>query len=395
MSNESPIQTISNVGASRTRDVAAYYFPSYHADARNSQWHGKGWTEWDLVRGATPRYAGHQQPKIPAWGYFDESDPSWANREICLAADHALTCFIYDWYWYGDKPYLNGGLEQGFLKAPDRHRMKFALMWANHDWNNMFPARFTNRPEIMETGLVSPEVFDHLCEYVIENYFSQNNYLRLDGGLYFSIYELGTFIKGMGGVGQARRALENFRERCQRAGVGDLHLNTVVWQLAVLPGELKLANADEVIRELGLDSATSYAWVHHYGFNNATFPQDDYNKAALANHQVWDHYAQTLSVPYYPNVSMGWDPSPRTCQTNRYENRGYPWTSVLEGNTPQAFEYSLQKARDFIERTSAKSSMVTLNAWNEWTEGSYLLPDTVNDDAYLKAISRTFGSAHE
>lgn len=52
--------------------VAVYYFPNYHADRRNEEWHGKGWTEWELVKAAKPRFDGHQQPKVPLWGYEDE-----------------------------------------------------------------------------------------------------------------------------------------------------------------------------------------------------------------------------------------------------------------------------------------------------------------------------------
>ncbi len=90
-----------------------HYFPNYHPDARNDAWHGKGWTEWELVKAATPRYPGHRQPIVPAWGYFDESDPQWAAREIDLAADHGVTCLLCDWYWYKDGPYLQHGLENG------------------------------------------------------------------------------------------------------------------------------------------------------------------------------------------------------------------------------------------------------------------------------------------
>ena len=74
-------------------EVAVYYFPEYHADARNDKWHGKGWTEWELMKAARPRFEGHRQPKVPAWGYFDESDPQWAAKEIDLAADSGITAF--------------------------------------------------------------------------------------------------------------------------------------------------------------------------------------------------------------------------------------------------------------------------------------------------------------
>src|SRR5262245_29790739 len=104
-------------------EVAAYYFPQFHRDRHNDLWHSPGWTEWELVRAARPRFPGHRQPIRPAWGYFDQSDPVWAAREIELAADHGISCFLFDWYWYEDGPFLAAALERGFLGAPNRDRL--------------------------------------------------------------------------------------------------------------------------------------------------------------------------------------------------------------------------------------------------------------------------------
>jgi hypothetical protein len=90
---------------------------------------------------------------------------------------------------------------------------------------------------------------------------------------------------------------------------------------------------------------------------------------------------------------MGWDPSPRTIQSDRYEQKGYPFTTFLEGNTPEQFKAALVKAKDFAQQLPANHRMVTLNAWNEWTEGSYLLPDTVTGTKYLEAVRDVFGPA--
>ena len=46
--------------------VACYYFGNYHpGDPRNEARMGPGWTEWELLKSARPRFPGHQQPKVP------------------------------------------------------------------------------------------------------------------------------------------------------------------------------------------------------------------------------------------------------------------------------------------------------------------------------------------
>jgi len=114
-----------------------------------------------VVKAAKPRFPGHEQPKVPSWGYFNEADPVWAAKEIDLAADNGIDIFIYDWYWYSNTgQYLQEGLEKGFLHAPNRNRLKFALMWANHDWLNIQPATFDNSRIKLTSGAVSPALWD-------------------------------------------------------------------------------------------------------------------------------------------------------------------------------------------------------------------------------------------
>ena len=67
--------------------IAAFYFPNWHCDPRIEALHGKGWTEWRVVQYATPRFPGHCQPKVPLWGYQDESDPEVMAQKITAARD--------------------------------------------------------------------------------------------------------------------------------------------------------------------------------------------------------------------------------------------------------------------------------------------------------------------
>ncbi|MDF2715496.1 MAG: hypothetical protein K0R28_2421, partial [Paenibacillus sp.] len=68
----------------------------------------------------------------------------------------------------------------------------------------------------------------------------------------------------------------------------------------------------------------------------------------------------------------------------------YPYMPVLADNTPEQFEQALRDAKAFVEKTDRSPRIVSINAWNEWTEGSYLEPDTVYGMAYLEAVRNVF-----
>jgi len=369
--------------------VATYYFPNYHQDKRNIQIFGRGWDEWALTRHATPRFPGHKQPKIPLWGYEDEACPKVMAKKIAAAADHGIDCFIFDWYYYNDGPFLERCLDEGFLGASNNHRIKFALMWANHDWLNIHPAKRGTPPNLLYPGQVSVETFDHICDLVIERYFKHPSYWKIDGKPYFSVYELFRLIQGFGGNDETAVAITRFRHKVKAAGFPDLHLNAVVWGVQILPGEKVLTQPEQLVGLLGFDSVTSYVWVHHAPMPD--FPRTSYESIMNKNVDFWRQAAASYSVPYYPNVMMGWDSSPRTVQSDVLENIGYPYCPVIEAS-PAMFEKALQTARDFMMSQPQERRILTINAWNEWTEGSYLEPDTVNGFGYLEAIKRVFGN---
>ncbi|MEI8093724.1 MAG: glycoside hydrolase family 99-like domain-containing protein [Spirochaetales bacterium] len=369
--------------------IGVYYFPNYHVDPRNEAWHGQGWTEWELVKAATPRFTGHRQPKVPLWGYLDESKPETAAKQINAAADHGIDAFIYDWYFYENGPFLNRALEEGFLKAPNTERLKFSLMWANHDWINIFPFKRSMNHTTLQSGLVTEATFEKATDYMIAHYFDQPNYWRVQGGLYFSFYELMGIIQGLGGRKETRRILDNFRAKVRKAGLGELHLNAVVWGIQNLPGEKKLENPDEMVKELGFDSVTSYVWVHNVPME--AYPSVEYSSYAQSAIQDWSKFRGQFSVPYFPNVSMGWDSSPRTVQSDVHGNLGYPFTPMLVGNTPNEFQKALAAAKEHVSDSKTPVPVLTINSWNEWTEGSYIEPDTEFGLAYLEAIKTVFG----
>jgi hypothetical protein len=61
------------------------------------------------------------------------------------------------------------------------------------------------------------------------------------------------------------------------------------------------------------------------------------------------------------------------------------------GSTPERFEQLLRDAAGHVERDPRQPFAVLINAWNEWTEGCFLLPEERAGNARLEAVKRTFG----
>ncbi|MBW7458122.1 glycoside hydrolase family 99-like domain-containing protein, partial [Paenibacillus sepulcri] len=180
-----------------------------------------------------------------------------------------------------------------------------------------------------------------------------------------------------------------FRTRVREAGLGELHLNAIVWAVPNLPSEQKVENLNDLINRLGFDSATSYVWIHHNQIPE--FPAYSYAKYCEMSVRDFDTFTNKFDLPYFPNVTMGWDSSPRTIQTDRFDHLGYPFTPILTGNTPEEFRLALKQAKAFLDEGITNPKILTINSWNEWTEGSYLEPDTKYGMAYLEAIRDVFG----
>lgn len=364
-------------------EVVSYYFGNYHLDKRNEERLGKGWSEWILVQNAKPRFEGHQQPKVPLWGYTDEANPRDMEQKIDCAVEYGVDVFLFDWYYYDDGPFLERTIDDGFLFAQNREKIKFALMWANHDWVDIFPKHKDIPSPLLYPGKVTPETFDKICDLVIEKYFKQPNYWKINDSPYFSIYDLNQFAASFGSYEATKRAIERFREKTKAAGFPDLHLNAVYWMRPNIPGEVKLDDPVKIIEDLGFDSVTSYVWIHHVPLNEQ---KTDFNWVRDEYFKHWDSARSSFSIPYIPNVSVGWDSSPRACQDDPFGNYGYPFTNTISNNTPENFKKALEMTKEKILQDPSSPRILNINCWNEWTEGSYLEPDTVNGYGYLEAI---------
>ena len=371
----------------RTYDIAAYVWPSYTGDEPRSKifWQ-EGYGEWQTVKKAGPKFPGHDWPRKPLWGYVNEADPRVMEMEIDAAADHGVNVFIYDWYWFDRRPFLECCLNNGFLGARNNDRMKFYLMWANHNANHLWSYDLSDT-EVGETviwkGSINRVDFEEMCERLIDKYFFLPNYYTIDGCPVFMIYELATFVEGMGSAEEAAAALEWLKKRVKEKGLPGVHLQITgrsgsTLNLSGVDGG-EVIDSAEVMKLMGIDSFSHYQYVHFTDIDR------DYGEIMEDVKKVWNTAEESYGIPYYAHVSCGWDNNPRfKCFR----------PGIVKNNTPEAFEKALVAAKEYTDRMLGKHperpALITINSWNEWTETSYLEPDDLYGYGYLEAIKKVF-----
>lgn len=379
-------------------EVITVYFPSWHPDAHYEKWYGKGFSEWELLKTTVPLFEGHHQPKRPSWGFFDESDPVWMEKQIDAAADNGVSVFMFDWYWYGGEKFLEAALEKGFLNAGNRDRLKFFLMWANHDWGKWPAVTGTpgmglakeNQGNIKLLHIAhSPDDMRRVADYCSEHYFSQPNYWKTEEGEpCFCMYNLETLMEKCGGEDSARAALEVFERQVCKNGFPGVHLIANIGCCDDNPfccGWDRVAWADR----LGFKDVFAYNIVRTPSFPKIpdSLPVVDYREVMDSHHYCWEKIDEG-GLNQFPVVTTGCDVSPRwhrgvelpmDFRTLRYE-------PIIINNTPENFGELLEGALARAGKQKGSLRAVIINAWNEWTEGMYLLPEEKYGMAYLEEI---------
>ena len=366
-------------------DVAAYVWPAYQPEPRWKELgiFGDGMGEWQNLYEATKRQACDYQGMKPLWGYEDESDPVAVARKIDAATSAGVNVFIYDWYWYEGRPFLENGLDRGFLGANNNALMKFYIMWANHDvtglWNNKVSTA-DGKNDVIWSAKVTDWDFKTIVNRWIAMYFSRPNYYKIDGKPVVSIYDVKGFIE-WDGLEKAKARMGYLRDRVKSAGFPGLHFQVVgCWNLPELKGALA---------ELGVDSFTSYSW------NDGTWERINDKSKPECTYAEWSEMAlglcgkymagaKELGAVYFPNLTVGWDTNAR-----------YPATEtrrIVRDANPSDFEASARRVKSWADANVPASlpRLITVNSWNEWTEGTYLEPDDRFGYGYLNAIRNVF-----
>jgi hypothetical protein len=257
--------------------------------------------------------------------------------------------------------------------------MKFFLMWANHDANYLWDRRNASedhRATVIWQGKTDLENFHVIGTRWLTQYFTRPNYYKIDGKPLISIYDLKNFLNTFGSIEVAREAMLWLDEEAKKYGLPGVHFQAIHQgdRIRDLSGLDSQKAPEAMIELLPFSSLTNYQYAHMMNVDR-TFRETTPDAVA-----EWKRLCERFEATYFPHVSIGWDNNPR--HINLFK------PNILRENTPEAFEEALREAKKFAEEIGV--SMVTINSWNEWTEGSYLLPDDLYGYGYLDAIRNVF-----
>ena len=214
-----------------------------------------------------------------------------------------------------------------------------------------------------------PSDFSELVSHCSREFFNDKNYWRINDRPIFYMYFLGGFIEQLGEDGIAQ--LLSAGKKTARVFGHNPYFVSIT------------AAVD--FPDVGFDAYTGYNFFPDFS-KDAPLVQE-YTLQAQQRILDWNNIASRTKKHYIPSISAGWDATPRGEKRDSIDaSFGFPWSPIVVNNTPENFASFLQEGILFAK--TQPTPIVNICAWNEWSEGAHIEPDTVNGYAFLEAIKR-------
>lgn len=353
--------------------IIAFYLPQYHEIEENNKWWGPGFTEWHTVKNAQKYQKDQYQPKIPLHNNYyklDAEDGGTIKWQADLANIYGIYGFCFYHYWFkNNKKMLYKPVE--ILKNHEEINVRYCFCWANEPWRRTWYAG--NSEVLIEQDYGSESDWERHYKYLSE-FFKDNRYIKVDNKPMIIIYKTKS-IKCL------PEMVKKWNELAEHDGFDGIYL-------------ISERNAfEQEDRNILFDAYCDFepALTLHYRLNKyeninriiKRYTKRFINKISKNKRieNVLDikvlyakmgNEKEHFSKPVYPGICPMWDNTPR-----KYEKGLY-----LKNSSPSLFYNKLLD----IRKNYSNDTFVFVNAWNEWSEGAYLEPDSQNRYGYLEAI---------
>ena len=323
-----------------------YQFTVYNRTLDNSLY------EWELVKNAKSLYENHNQPRFPVDNYMNIDYYNQANldliiRQVELAKTHGIYGFGIYYYWFSGERVLEKPLNIIFENK--NINISFLLIWRNEDF-------------IVNEVTLFDEKYDKVEIFIddIKKYLDDPRYIRNNGRPIVGIYKPDNIIK--------LKIIPILRKKAKEKGIGDIFI------IANFNG-----TKNEELNNTKMFDGGFEVPPHNLNFSdlmkyNFSYYYDGllYTKNHLEN--------ITYNIPIYKGTMTEYDNSPKVSVN----------PTIFDEFSPEKFYIINKSIIDWTKnKYNSDNRFIFVNAWNNWSEGTYLEPDKKYGYASINALSKT------
>jgi hypothetical protein len=330
--------------------IGVYYFPGW----KDNQPGGPYEQPWEKIK----PYADRE----PALGWYQEGSTSVMEQQLGWMKKYGIDYVIFDWYMDRNvKTHMDNALN-AYLRASDRHGVKFAIMWANHT-----------------TYMFSKAQFEALFMLWARRYMFRPDYLQVDGKPVVYIFSAEVLNKNAQNIGMSSAELIAMADK--------------IFKDEGLPGLSFIGGGGGGIPGLDYSQKAGYTGYSAYNFHSSPglrFPggrtlSHSYSELDQAYRGQWKWMLEQSAGIYVVPMTSGWDRRPWGGSKDPDHDE-----SISDGDE---FEAHLRAARREMDKAPIKTHrMGVVCCWNEFGEGSFIEPTKKNGFLYLEKIQKVFKS---
>ena len=284
-------------------------------------------------------------------GYYDEGNPETADWEIKYLVEHGIDFGAYCIY-FGTNNMHDGVINidsernhlfNGFMNAKYSEMSKYAVLW--EAGNASSPTNF--------------EAFkNNYVPFFIENFFKDDRYMTIGNKPVLCVFGWRDMAKRAGGEENVKKMFDYLEEEVKKLG---------------FDGMIYLAcdSSNNTMMNMGFDGSYAYNW----GTSGSSL---SYTKDAILNS------AKFTGMYTVPTISVGFNNVAWSGSETRH-----PMMSFADYAAAQKWvkeEYLPTYAKENWQK-----NFVMLSTWNEYGEGTYLMPTAgENGFGYLDALREAY-----
>jgi len=332
-----------NTNTNFEQKILAYYFPQFHSIPENDLIFGKNFTDWEIFKKKEPKeLLLHKQPLQPpnGLGYYNPINIEVRKEQASLAKKYGIDGFIYYHYWLENHPVMNKILDK--IIEDNEPNIPFSICFANQSWVHNYG--FTNNfKSLHPDGTTFRQLYDKPEDHAqyLQKLFKHPNYIKINNAPILYIYIYDSDVSSY------------LRKICNELKKYDIHDVYIIACTSIRC----LQNYNSKIT-----SPNAYSpFIIHDILNS--------NKVKLP---------ESLSkLPCMYGGAIGWN------SQLRHPN----YKKILDY---KPVDITKNVCRDLLTMKYDINSpqIYTLFAWNEWTEGAVIEPNTIYGEDIGNAIKK-------